>query len=112
MPRRGRRCPIVVDLTVLPGYIAVILLFLGPPGPDMVYMIAVGLEGGRRSAVEAILGIGTGMGVYAAATVVGVAKIAESYPVLLDAVRMFGAAYLLWLAFQTMRTARHPIRRH
>ncbi|CAA9442206.1 MAG: hypothetical protein AVDCRST_MAG66-4421 [uncultured Pseudonocardia sp.] len=102
----------MLDLTVLPGYIAVILLFLGPPGPDMAYMVAVGLEGGRRAALKAILGIATGMSVYAAAVVVGLARIAESYPAVLNAVRVFGAVYLLWLAYQTMRNARRAISGH
>ncbi|MEV5437916.1 LysE family translocator [Streptomyces sp. NPDC052682] len=102
----------MVDLTVLPGYVAVILLFLGPPGPDMAYMLAVGLEGGRRAAVKAILGIGTGMSVYAAAVVAGLGKIARSHPSVLDAVRILGAAYLLWLAFVTLRHARRAITGH
>lgn len=102
----------MVDLTVLPGFIAVILLFLVPPGPDMAYMLAVGLEGGRRSALKAILGIGTGMSVYAAAVVVGIGEIAQSYPLVLDAVRIFGAVYLLWLAYVTMRSARRAISGH
>ncbi|QFZ18777.1 LysE family translocator [Saccharothrix syringae] len=102
----------MVDLSVLPGYIAVILLFLGPPGPDMAYMIAVGLEGGRRAALKAILGIGTGMSVYAAAVVVGMGKIVQSYPVVLNAVRIFGAAYLLWLAYHTLRNARRALSGH
>ncbi|SMQ18082.1 Threonine/homoserine/homoserine lactone efflux protein [Streptomyces sp. Ag82_O1-12] len=102
----------MVDPTVLPGYMAVILLFLAPPGPDMAYMLAVGLEGGRRSAVKAILGIGTGMSVYAAAVVAGMGEIARSYPLILDTVRILGAAYLLWLAYATMRHARRAIGGH
>lgn len=96
----------MIDVGVLPGFVAVILLFLLPPGPDMAYMLAVGLEGGRRSALKAILGIGTGMSIYATAVVIGVARIAQSHPVLLDAVKAFGAAYLLWLAYTTVRHAR------
>lgn len=102
----------MVDLTVLPGYVAVIMLFLGPPGPDMAYMLAVGLEGGRRAAVKAILGIGTGMSVYAAAVVAGMGEIARSHPSVLDTVRILGAVYLLWLAFVTMRHARRAISGH
>lgn len=98
-----------VDVTVLPGFIAMTLLFLVPPGPDMAYMIAVGLEGGRRAALKAILGICTGMSIYAAAVVVGIGKIAQSHPLVLDTVRMFGAAYLLWLTYVTMRNARRTI---
>jgi threonine/homoserine/homoserine lactone efflux protein len=102
----------MVDLTVLPGYVAVILLFLGPPGPDMAYMLAVGLEGGRRAAVKAILGIGTGMSIYAAAVVAGMGEIARSQPLVLDVIRVLGAAYLLWLAYATMRHARRAISGH
>jgi threonine/homoserine/homoserine lactone efflux protein len=102
----------MVDPTVLPGYVAVILLFLVPPGPDMAYMLAVGLEGGRRSAVKAILGIGTGMSVYAAAVVAGMGEIARSHPLVLDAIRILGAAYLLWLAYVTVRHARRALSGH
>nr|WP_042197848.1 LysE family translocator [Kibdelosporangium sp. MJ126-NF4]CEL22804.1 transmembrane amino acid efflux protein [Kibdelosporangium sp. MJ126-NF4] len=96
----------MVDFAVLPGFVAVILLFLIPPGPDMAYMVAVGLEGGRRAALKAILGIGTGMSIYATAVVIGVGEVAQSHPLLLDAVKVFGAAYLLWLAYATIRSAR------
>ncbi len=96
----------MVDLTVLPGFVAVILLFLVPPGPDMAYMLAVGLEGGRRAAVRAILGIGTGMSVYATAVVAGVGQVADSHPALFDAVKLAGALYLAWLALVTLRGAR------
>ncbi|WP_437035152.1 LysE family translocator [Streptomyces sp. enrichment culture] len=99
----------MMDLAILPSYIAVILLFLAPPGPDMLYMLAVGLEGGRLSALRAILGIGTGMSVYAAAVVAGMGGVAQSHPSVLDAVRILGAAYLLWLAYATMRSARRAI---
>ncbi|AYC39349.1 LysE family translocator [Streptomyces griseorubiginosus] len=102
----------MVDLTVLPGYVAVIMLFLGPPGPDMAYMLAVGLEGGRRAAVKAILGIATGMSVYAAAVVAGVGQIARSHPSVLDTIRILGAVYLLWLAYVTVRHARRAISGH
>ena len=97
----------MVDVAVLPGFVGVILLFLIPPGPDMAYMIAVGLQGGRRAAVKAILGIGTGMAVYAAAVVVGVGELMRSFPVALVVLKLLGAAYLLWLAFSTIRGARH-----
>jgi len=99
----------MVDVGVLPGFIAVIWLFLLPPGPDMAYVTAAGLQGGSRSAVKAILGIGTGMSLYAAAVVIGVGEIAQSHPSLLDAVKLCGAAYLLWLAYVTIRSAHDPV---
>lgn len=96
----------MIDLSVLPAFIGVILMFLVPPGPDMAYMIAVGLEGGRRAAWQAILGIATGMAVYAAAVVIGLGKIATTYPDVLISLKLLGAAYLMWLAATTVRHAR------
>lgn len=95
-----------MDLGVLPAFVVVIVLFLLPPGPDMTYMLAVGLQGGRAAAVQAILGIGTGMGVYALAVVLGVAEVASSYPLVLEVVKVCGAAYLLWLGSVTIRKGR------
>lgn len=100
--QRGR----MVDLGVLPAFVAVIFLFLLPPGPDMAYMLAVGLAAGRVAAVKAILGIGTGMTVYATAVVVGLGRFAAAHPLLLESVKVLGALYLSWLAYATWRSAR------
>ncbi|MFG6444489.1 LysE family translocator [Microbacterium sp. P07] len=69
-------------------------------------MIAVGLEGGRRAAIQAILGIGTGMSLYAGAVVIGVGEVARSYPLVLVGLKLAGAIYLLWLTYSTIRSAR------
>lgn len=102
----------MIDLSVLPAFVAVILLFLIPPGPDMAFMVATGLEAGRRAAIKAILGIGTGMSVYATAAVVGIGQLAEQYPVAFDAIKILGASYLLWLAIGTIRHARRSTDSH
>ncbi len=96
----------MLDFSVLPGFLAVILVFLAPPGPDMMYLLAVGLKGGRAAAVRAILGIGTGMSVYAATAVLGLGRVAADHPGALTVVKLGGAAYLLWLAVTTVRHAR------
>ncbi|WP_226346985.1 LysE family translocator [Agilicoccus flavus] len=95
----------MVDVGVLPAFVAVILLFLLPPGPDMAYMIATGLAGGRRAAVRGVLGIGTGMAVYAVAVAVGVGSVTRSHPLILDGVKVCGALYLARLAYVTVRDA-------
>lgn len=102
----------MLDATVLPAFVAMILLFLIPPGPDMAYMLAVGLQGGRRAAVEAIFGIGTGMSMYATLVVTGVGRIAEAHPALFDALKILGATYLAWLAIGTFLNARRPVSSH
>ncbi|GAA1165439.1 LysE family transporter [Nesterenkonia sandarakina] len=102
----------MVDVAVLPAFIAVILLFLIPPGPDMAFMVAVGLERGRRAAVTAILGIGTGMSLYAAGAVAGIGQLAQAHPLLFDLVKLLGAGYLIWLGIGTLRSARRATTDH
>ncbi|GAA4918402.1 LysE family translocator [Nesterenkonia rhizosphaerae] len=102
----------MVDVAVLPAFIAVILLFLIPPGPDMAFMVAVGLEKGSGAAVSAILGIGTGMSLYAAGAVAGIGRLAEEHPLIFDLVKILGAGYLIWLAIGTIRSARRTTTTH
>lgn len=96
----------MIDPSVLPSFIATILLFLLPPGPDMAYTLAVGLTGGRTAALKAILGIGTAMAGYATAVVLGIGRLVLAAPWALDVVRLLGAAYLVWLAVAAIRHAR------
>lgn len=96
-----------MDVAVLPAFVAMILLFLAPPGPDMAYMIASGLQGGRIGAVRAILGIGTGMSAYAALVALGLGRVVQRWPLVLDVVQVAGAAYLLVLAWRAWRDAPH-----
>lgn len=93
----------MIDLTVLPAFIATILMFLAPPGPDMLLMITIGLQGGRAAAVKAIAGIGTGMLMYAIAVVLGLDVLTRRFPYLLTALELVGAAYLLRLAWMSAR---------
>lgn len=95
----------MLDVTVLPAFVAMILMFLAPPGPDMMLMVTVGLQGGRAAALKAIAGIGTGMGIYAAAVVLGLGFVADRYPALLSALELIGAGYLFCLAWSSVRHA-------
>lgn len=95
-----------LDLSVLPGFVLAVVLILVAPGPDMAYMVAVGLGGGRRAALSAIAGICSGMGVYAAIVIAGLGTIVASSPLLLTVIKIFGAGYLLWLGIGAIRSAR------
>lgn len=101
----------MVDLTVLPGFITAIVLILIAPGPDMAYMVAVGLEGGRRAAATAILGVCTGMCVYTVAVVAGLGTLVGSHPWLLTVLKSLGAVYLLWLGVSTLKNAKSAVKR-
>ncbi|WP_165978427.1 LysE family translocator [Actinomadura darangshiensis] len=96
----------VLDPAVLPGYLLAVLLVTVPPGPDNAYIIAVAMDRGSRAGVLSAVGMSLGMLVHATAAALGLALVLQSAPNALTAIRLGGAAYLAWLAFTTLRSAR------
>ena len=95
-----------MDISVLPTFLATILIFLALPGPDMIYMLTVGLKAGPRAAIRAISGIGTGMAVYALIVTAGLGGVIAAAPNILLLIKIVGSGYLFWLGSSTLRSAR------
>lgn len=80
---------------------AVILIVI--PGPGVLFVIGRALAHGRRTALLSVAGHAAGNWVVAACVALGVGTIvARSAPVF-TAVRLAGAAYLIWLGVQAFR---------
>jgi threonine/homoserine/homoserine lactone efflux protein len=62
--------------------------------------------GGRRDAFATTLGISAGCLVWAFASAVGVAAVLAASQTAYDALRLVGAAYLVWLGVQSLLAAR------
>ncbi|MFK4811310.1 LysE family translocator [Devosia sp. ZW T5_3] len=78
-------------------FIVATMLFACMPGPAILYMTAQTLAHGRKAGVMAALGIHVGCYVHIIAAAVGLAAILEHLPGLYAAIRLLGAAYLVWL---------------
>lgn len=74
------------------------------PGNDMMFVLGQSLRGGIRTGVAASLGIATGALIHLALVALGVAVILARHPAVFDAIRYAGAAYLLWIAYKTVRS--------
>jgi threonine/homoserine/homoserine lactone efflux protein len=78
---------------------------IATPGPDTALTIRNTLMGGRRPGVFTALGVSTGQATWTLATAIGLATLlAASEPAFL-AVRLVGAAYLIWLGLQAILAA-------
>jgi threonine/homoserine/homoserine lactone efflux protein len=95
----------VIDASLLPAYVVAVLLIALAPGPDMAYIVAAATAHGPRAGVLSAAGMALGMVVHVTATAVGLAALLAAVPVALDAIRLAGAAYLGWLAVDTLRSA-------
>ena len=75
------------------------------PGPNMMAVAGAGLAQGRGKALLVVSGIATGSLVWAVATAFGLGELFRRFPPILTALTFLGGAYLLWLAFRSIRTA-------
>jgi RhtB (resistance to homoserine/threonine) family protein len=76
------------------------------PGPDMLYVSTRSLSQGRRAGVISALGIAAGSVVHTILIASGLAALLHAVPIAYDIVRYAGAAYLIWLGVQALRTKR------
>ena len=74
------------------------------PGTGVVFTMAVGLGQGRRAAIWAALGCTVGILPHLAAAVLGLATVLHTSALLFQMVKVAGVAYLLWLAWQALRS--------
>ncbi|WP_374394098.1 LysE family translocator [Tabrizicola sp.] len=79
------------------------------PGPAVIMSARTGLTEGMRTGFMLALGIGAGAVVWASAAMFGLNLIFAVAPALLWALKIGGAAYLLWMAWHLWRDAKKPI---
>ena len=75
------------------------------PGTGVIYTLATGLGAGRAASVAAAFGCTLGILPHIAAAMFGLAAILHTSAVLFTTLRYLGAAYLLYLAWLTLREA-------
>jgi threonine/homoserine/homoserine lactone efflux protein len=76
------------------------------PGPSVLFVISRGVALGRRAALLTVLGNAGGVFVQVLAVAAGLGAVLERSTVLFDAVRLGGAAYLVYLGVQAVRHRR------
>lgn len=86
--------------------IAFALVALGmvlTPGPNMIYLISRSITQGPKAGFISLAGVATGFVFYMLAAAFGITALLLAVPFAYDVLRLAGAAYLLWLAWQAVR---------
>jgi len=78
------------------------------PGPDMILLLQTGARQGRSAALATAVGLAIARACHVALAALGLAALFKAAPWTFDAVRMAGAAYLLWIGVQCLRTTLLP----
>jgi len=73
------------------------------PGPNMLYLLSRTLFQGRRAGLVSWSGTSAGLAFHMITAALGLSAVLMAVPVAYDAIRLAGAAYLLWLAWTTIR---------
>ncbi|KUO06501.1 LysE family translocator [Streptomyces caeruleatus] len=89
-------------LTHLMAAIGVLGLLTVVPGPDMAVVTRRALLAGRGDALRTVGGIATGLLIWGALTVAGLAAVLAASPAAYLAVKLLGAAYLVFLGAQAL----------
>ena len=84
---------------------ASILLTLAP-GPDILYLLTKSLSDGARAGIILACGLVSGIVFHTTLVMVGVAALIKSSAIAMLLLKIFGATYLLFLAFGAFKAAR------
>ena len=95
-----------MNIHLLAVYVVAVFLAMIAPGPDMMFILATGARGGPRAGLLATLGVASSEVVQITAVAVGLSALFAAAPAAFTVLRLCGAAYLLYLGIQALRSAR------
>ena len=73
------------------------------PGPDTMYILARTIAQGRVAGIVSVLGIGTGILAHTLLAAIGISAIVAASSIAFTLIKVFGAAYLIYLGIQAIR---------
>jgi RhtB (resistance to homoserine/threonine) family protein len=87
-------------------YIGVVVAIALLPGPDTAVVTKNALMHGRDAALGSAIGVNVGLSVWTLATALGVAAVIRSSATVYDALKLVGAAYLIWIGVRALWDSR------
>jgi len=93
----------MLTTTAVLGIAVVALGIVLTPGPNMIYLVSRSITQGRRAGFVSLLGVAAGFVVYLLAAAAGLATVFAAVPVAYTVLKVAGAGYLLYLAWQAVR---------
>ncbi|MEX3978402.1 LysE family translocator [Paraburkholderia sp. EG287A] len=85
------------------AFAAVALGMALTPGPNMIYLISRSICQGRKAGLISLGGVALGFVFYMLCAAFGITALLMAVPFAYDALRLGGALYLFWLAWQALK---------
>ncbi|WP_435623013.1 LysE family translocator [Flagellimonas sp.] len=89
---------------ILTGFILATAVLGISPGPDNIFVLTQSLAHGVKSGFAVVLGLASGCLVHTTLLAFGVSEIIKRSDTLFWLIKLFGVAYLLYLAFKVFRS--------
>jgi threonine/homoserine/homoserine lactone efflux protein len=99
--RLGKKPMIEIDILLL--FLTTSILLALAPGPDNLFVMAQAAQRGRLAGLIVTLGLCTGLLVHTSAVAFGLAAVIQTSVFAFTVLKMIGAGYLLFLAWQAFR---------
>jgi threonine/homoserine/homoserine lactone efflux protein len=93
----------VIQTSSLLGFALLALGMVLTPGPNMVYVVSRSICQGRRAGLISLGGVGLAFIVYMLAAALGITSLFMAVPFAYDTLRIAGALYLGYLAWQALK---------
>ncbi|WP_159592884.1 LysE family translocator [Chelativorans xinjiangense] len=93
----------VPDLALILQFAAATFVIAVTPGPDMTLFVGRALSQGRAAGFACMFGAMTGILVHTLLVALGLSALIVASPQAFLALKIFGAGYLVWLAWQAIR---------
>ncbi|WP_437609436.1 LysE family translocator [Erwinia sp. V71] len=97
-----------MTLTQWLPFAAIALGLVLTPGPNMIYLVSRSICQGQKAGLISLAGVAVGFIFYMLCATLGITALVMAVPLAYDALRMAGALYLLWLAWQSLRSGASP----
>lgn len=94
--------PFVPDLPIILAFALATIILAITPGPDMALQLSRAINYGRAHGLAAMFGAMAGILVHTTLVALGISVLIVAAPPLFLALKIAGALYLLWLAFQAL----------
>ncbi len=94
-------------MNFLPEFLTIAVahaLAVASPGPDFAIVLRQSLRHGRATAVWTSVGIGCGLSIHITYSLLGLGLVVTRSATVLTVVKWLGAAYLVWIGVQALRT--------
>ncbi|WP_284735766.1 LysE family translocator [Dongia deserti] len=93
----------LISVPTLAAFAAVALAMVLTPGPNMAYLVSRTICQGRAAGLISLGGVGIGFVIYVLLAAFGITALLFAVPLAYDALRLAGAAYLGWMAWNALK---------